>query len=188
MRGRRSSRCWPLTRLGHAASGSHAGGARDGRANRPTPRPRRGIRRIADSPAPLIDALHEVERELGRPRPTVLAHAEAIDLLPLLPRVRRERQFGPFFLETLLNPDLTGPERPVVLAHEWAHLSGYAPESDASYVGFLAACARTPRRGYSAWLDLALSRRTNSSRSRSVSCSKVSRLVRVPIRRRSASG
>ena len=48
-------------------------------------------------------------------------------------------QLGPFFLETLLNPDLTGPERPAVLAHEWAHLSGYAPESDASFVGLLAA-------------------------------------------------
>ena len=55
-------------------------------------------------------------------------------------------QLGPFFLETLLNPDLTGPERPAVLAHEWAHLSGYAPESDASFVGLLAALRAGPAR------------------------------------------
>ncbi len=61
---------------------------------------------------------------------------------------------GPFFLETLINPDLTGPERPFVLAHEWAHLSGFAPESDASFVGFLTALAADPPSQYSAWLDL----------------------------------
>ena len=53
---------------------------------------------------------------------------------------------APFFLETLLNPDLTGPERSIVLAHEWAHLSGFNPESDASYVGYLAAFARGRQR------------------------------------------
>ena len=63
-------------------------------------------------------------------------------------------QLAPFFLETLLNPDLTGPERPAVLAHEWAHLSGYAPESDASFVGYLAAWRAGPAAEYSAWLDL----------------------------------
>ena len=51
---------------------------------------------------------------------------------------------APFFLETLLNPDLTGPERPYVLAHEWAHLSGFAPESDAGFVGILAALRAGP--------------------------------------------
>jgi hypothetical protein len=62
---------------------------------------------------------------------------------------------APFFLETLLNPDLTGPERPYVLAHEWAHLSGYAPEDDASFVGLLAALRAGPAAEYSAWLELA---------------------------------
>jgi len=61
---------------------------------------------------------------------------------------------APFFLETLVNPDLTGPERPFVLAHEWAHLSGFAPEADASYVGFLAAWRADDAARYSAWLDL----------------------------------
>ena len=81
-------------------------------------------------------------------------HAEVVDLHAVLSRIRRQRQLGPFFLETLLNPDLTGPERPAVLAHEWAHLSGYAPESDASFVGLLAALRAGPAAEYSAWLDL----------------------------------
>ena len=41
-----------------------------------------------------------------------------------------------------------------MLAHEWAHLSGYAPESDASFVGYLAALRAGPAAEYSAWLDL----------------------------------
>ena len=41
-----------------------------------------------------------------------------------------------------------------MLAHEWAHLSGYAPESDASFVGLLAALRAGPAAEYSAWLDL----------------------------------
>jgi hypothetical protein len=62
---------------------------------------------------------------------------------------------APLFLETYLNPDLTGPERPIVLAHEWAHLSGWAPEEDASFVGLLAALGADIPAQYSAWLFLA---------------------------------
>jgi hypothetical protein len=61
---------------------------------------------------------------------------------------------APFFLETYLNPDLTGPERPYVLAHEWAHLSGFAPEEDASFVGVLTALGADLPSQYSAWLFL----------------------------------
>jgi hypothetical protein len=61
---------------------------------------------------------------------------------------------APFLLETLLNPDLTPPERPAVLAHEWAHLAGYAPEDDASFVGLVAAMRADSAGRYSAWLTL----------------------------------
>ena len=47
----------------------------------------------------------------------------------------------PFFLETLLAPDLLEVERPFVVAHEWAHLAGYADESEANFVAYLA-CQR----------------------------------------------
>jgi hypothetical protein len=43
----------------------------------------------------------------------------------------------PFFLETLVAPDLFDVERPFVIAHEWAHLAGYADESEANYIAWL---------------------------------------------------
>ena len=113
-----------------------------------------GFPAIHDTPQPLIDALHQVERELGRPRSTSVAQPKASWLSPWFRITGVSGMLAPFYLETLLNPDLTGPERPVVLAHEWAHLSGYAPESDASFVGYLAALRAGPAAEYSAWLDL----------------------------------
>lgn len=113
-----------------------------------------GFPEIADASASLRAALHEVERELGRARPTVLATAKQSLLSPFFRASGVSGMVAPFFLETLVNPDLTGPERPFVLAHEWAHLSGFAPESDASYVGLLVALRADPVSQYSAWLEL----------------------------------
>ena len=114
-----------------------------------------GFPAIDEMPRPLITALQEVERELGRPRTTVVARPKTSIFSPFFRASSVSGMLGPFFLETLLNPDLTGPERPSVLAHEWAHLSGYAPEDDASFVGLLAALRAGPAAEYSAWLDLA---------------------------------
>ena len=47
----------------------------------------------------------------------------------------------PFFLETLLAPDLLEVEKPFVIAHEWAHLAGYGDESEANFLAWLA-CRR----------------------------------------------
>jgi hypothetical protein len=113
-----------------------------------------GFPAIDDRPQALIDALHAVEKELGRPRPTIMATPKWTIFSPYYRAAGVSGQLGPFFLETLLNPDLTGPERLAVLGHEWAHLSGFAPESDASFVGLLAALRAGPAGEYSAWLDL----------------------------------
>lgn len=107
-----------------------------------------------DTPQSLIDALHSVERDLGRPHPTVVAKPKFSMFAPYYRAAGVSGQLAPFFLETLLNPDLTGPERPAILGHEWAHLAGFAPESDASFVGLLAAMRSGPAGEYSAWLDL----------------------------------
>jgi hypothetical protein len=58
----------------------------------------------------------------------------------------------PFFLETLLAPDLLDVEKPFVIAHEWAHLAGYADESEANFVGWLACQHGGPAARYSAAL------------------------------------
>jgi hypothetical protein len=114
-----------------------------------------GFPAITDRPQSLVTALQEVERELGRPRTTVVARPKRSLFTPFFRASSVSGMLAPFFLETLLNPDLTGPERPYTLAHEWAHLSGYAPEDDASFVGLLAALRAGPAAEYSAWLELA---------------------------------
>lgn len=113
-----------------------------------------GFPGLHESPQALIDALHSVEKELGRPRPTLVATPKWSLFSPYYRAAGVSGQLGPFFLETLLNPDLTGPERPATLGHEWAHLAGYAPEADASFVGLLAAMRSGIAGEYSAWLDL----------------------------------
>lgn len=115
---------------------------------------RAGFPPLGDTPAALVDALHAVERSLGRRRPTVPARPKRTLLAPYFRASGVSGMVAPLFLETLINPDLTGPERPAVLAHEWAHLAGFAPESDASYVGLLAALRADVSSQYSAWLEL----------------------------------
>jgi hypothetical protein len=75
--------------------------------------------------------------------------------------------FGPYFrwtgvdgminplgLEVLSNPDLLPFERPFIAAHEWAHLAGYADESEASFVGWLTCMQADVPARYSGWLFL----------------------------------
>ena len=107
-----------------------------------------------EMPPSLVVAIHDVERRLGRPVPTVPSRPKRTLLGPFFRAAGVDGMHAPFLLETMLNPDLTPPERPAVLAHEWAHLAGYAPEDDASFVGLLAALKADPAMRYSAWLAL----------------------------------
>jgi hypothetical protein len=115
---------------------------------------RAGFPAIGDMPAPLVAALHHVEERLGRPRPTVPGRPKRTLLSHFFRASGVDGMHAPFLLETLLNPDLTPAERPAVLAHEWAHMAGYAPESDASFVGLLSALRADPASRYSAWLSI----------------------------------
>jgi hypothetical protein len=58
-------------------------------------------------------------------------------------------------LEIILNPDLLPVELPFTLAHEWAHLAGYADESEANFFAWLL-CVRSddPFIRYSGWLEI----------------------------------
>jgi hypothetical protein len=83
---------------------------------------------------------------LGRPKPTIFGgyfHHAAIAGMT-----------DPFFLETLVAPDLLDVERPFVIAHEWGHLAGYADESEANFIAWLACRRGSARAQYSAWLAL----------------------------------
>ncbi len=59
---------------------------------------------------------------------------------------------NPVFLEIILNADVLPFERPMVLAHEWAHLAGYAHEAEANFVAWLACLRADAPARYSAWL------------------------------------
>jgi len=58
----------------------------------------------------------------------------------------------PLLLEVLVNPDLLPWERPFIAAHEWSHLAGFADESEASFVGWLACLRGHAASQYSGWL------------------------------------
>jgi hypothetical protein len=64
---------------------------------------------------------------------------------------------NPFGYEVILNSDVLPFERPYLLAHEWAHVAGFADESEATFIGLLA-CLRSdlPAVRYSGWLELHL--------------------------------
>jgi hypothetical protein len=50
--------------------------------------------------------------------------------------------------------DLFPFEKPLVVAHEWAHLAGFADESEANFVGWLACVHGEADAQYSGWLFL----------------------------------
>lgn len=101
-------------------------------------------------------ALHAVEASHGRPRPTVPGRPKRSLLAPYFRMAGVDGLTAPALLETLLNPGLTDAEHPFVLAHEWAHLSGYAPEADANFVAWLVTTEEGawPHSHYSGWLFL----------------------------------
>ncbi|MBS1820239.1 MAG: DUF3810 family protein [Acidobacteria bacterium] len=60
----------------------------------------------------------------------------------------------PYFLETIVASDILPFERPHVVAHEWAHLAGFADEGEANFVGWLACLRGSDAHRYSGWLFL----------------------------------
>jgi Protein of unknown function (DUF3810) len=93
--------------------------------------------------------------------------AHLVDGPPAVPGRLKHTLFGPFFrwtgvdgminpfgLEVLANPDLLAFEQPFVAAHEWAHLAGYADESEANFVGWLTCVRADTASQYSGWLYL----------------------------------
>jgi len=102
--------------------------------------------------AALLGALRSVQGSLreaplaGAPQPkrsllTLYFRAAAIDGMT-----------DPFFLEIIVNPELLPSERPFVLAHEWAHIAGYADESEANFIAWLTCLRASSAAQYSGWL------------------------------------
>lgn len=103
------------------------------------------------SPAALQNAFVDVQRVLGG-RPIVFGRPKQTLLGWYFHKAAIAGMTDPFFLETLIAPDLIDVERPFVMAHEWAHLAGYADESEANFVAYLACRRGEPVARYSAAL------------------------------------
>ena len=107
-----------------------------------------------ESLSSLTAAFEDAVIALGAPRPVVPGRPKTTLLGGYFHETSVAGMTDPFLLETLVAPDLLDVERPFVIAHEWAHLAGYADESEANFVAWL-----TCRRGdaaaqYSAALAL----------------------------------
>ena len=102
--------------------------------------------------AALRRGFDEIQRALSDAPPAVPGRLKPTLFGPYFRWTSVDGMVNPFGLEVLANPDLLPFERPFVAAHEWAHLAGYADESEASFVGWLACLRGGPSARYSAWL------------------------------------
>jgi hypothetical protein len=102
----------------------------------------------------LASSFHDAERALHAPLSIVPARPKQTLLGGYFHSAAIAGMTDPFFLETLLAPDLLDVERPFVIAHEWGHLAGYADESEANFIAWLACLRSDPQAQYSAWLTL----------------------------------
>ena len=105
-------------------------------------------------PARLGPAFEHVQRRLGGGRTAVVGVPKTTLLGPYFEWAGIDGMISPFTLEILVNDAVLPFERPYVVAHEWAHLAGYAAESEASFVGWLTCLAGDDASRYSAWLYL----------------------------------
>src|SRR5262245_27702844 len=102
----------------------------------------------------LAAAFGDAERVVGVDRPALAGRPKKSLLDAYFLRAGVDGMTDPFFLETLVASDLRPFERPHVVAHEWAHLAGFANEGEANFVGWLT-CLRAPDSSkYSGWLFL----------------------------------
>ena len=100
----------------------------------------------------LAYALAEAESALGSGSHAMIARPKSSLLGVYFRQAAIDGMTDPFFLEVIVNPDLLPSERPMVLAHEWAHLAGYADESEANFIAWLACIRADPAARYSGWL------------------------------------
>jgi hypothetical protein len=109
----------------------------------------------ADLADALLPQMNEALKRLGRPALQRGGHPKySFVLTPFFTSAGITGMINPFGLESIVHPELMPYERPFVLAHEWAHLSGQADEADASAVGWLACMQGEAHFAYSASLYL----------------------------------
>ncbi len=78
-----------------------------------------------------------VQRQLASARPAVPGVPKWSVLTYYFERAGVSGMTDPFALEVVVDRSQLPFERPFVAAHEWAHLAGYADESEANFIGWL---------------------------------------------------
>jgi hypothetical protein len=109
---------------------------------------------LSDIPGWLEPAFHEAQRELGMTRLARAARPKTTLLGPYFRATRVDGMMNPFLHETLVNETVLPFERPFLVAHEWAHLAGFADEAEANFLAWLICLRGDDRSRYSAWLSL----------------------------------
>jgi len=102
----------------------------------------------------LREAFTRVQASLSDASPAVPGRLKRTAFGPYFRWTSVDGMVNPFGLEVLANPDLLPFERAFVAAHEWSHLAGYADESEANFVGWLACIRADVPTQYSGWLYL----------------------------------
>jgi hypothetical protein len=82
----------------------------------------------------------------GRPKPSLLG--------PYFRWAAVAGMTNPFGLEVLPAPDTLPFERHAIVAHEWAHLAGFAHEAEAGFVGWRMCVSGDAQARYSGWLSV----------------------------------
>ncbi len=103
-------------------------------------------------PAVLGEGYERVQRQLADVTPAVPGIPKRSILTFYFERAGVSGMTNPFVLEVVVDRSQLPFERPVVTAHEWAHLAGYAREDEASFIGWLVCLHGPPGARYSAEL------------------------------------
>jgi hypothetical protein len=101
-------------------------------------------------------AFADALRALGHQRQAVTGTPKRTLLSFYFRRAGVDGMTDPIFLDIAINPDVLPMERPEVLAHEWAHLAGYADEAEANFIAWLTCVRGDAMARYSGWLSLYL--------------------------------
>jgi hypothetical protein len=102
----------------------------------------------------LVDSYAFVQERLGGKAAAVPGRLKSTIYGPYFRWTTVDGMVDPFALEALANPDLLPFERTFVAAHEWAHLAGFADESEANFVAWLTCVRASVPAQYSGWLSL----------------------------------
>ncbi|MBU23822.1 MAG: hypothetical protein CL476_12065 [Acidobacteria bacterium] len=118
------------------------------------PAQRRSWPALDAAPERLVDPFREAQARLPAGADALPARPKTSLLGYYFRRAAIDGMTDPFLLETLVNAEVLPFERPFLIAHEWAHLAGYADEAEASFVAWLTCQSGDAATRYSAWLFL----------------------------------